>query len=53
MSAIGFNSEKIESTKRYSLTQRLAYGPALIVALGVGSSGVLIAALLLSSIFEI
>ncbi len=52
MSAVSLDNEKLESTKRYSLARRLAYGPALIVALGAGSSGVLIAALLLSSVFE-
>jgi hypothetical protein len=53
MSAISLDSEKLEPAKSYSLARRLAYGPALIVALGAGSSGVLIAALILSSIFEI
>ncbi len=52
MSAIGLNGDKIESTRPYTLVRRFAYGPVLIVALGMGSSGVLIAALLLSSIFE-
>ena len=52
MSAIGVNSEKLEATQRNSLVRRLAYGPALIIALGIGSSGALVVALLLSSIFE-
>jgi len=52
MSAINLDNQKLESAKSYSLAQRLVYGPALILALGAGSSAALGAALLLSSIFE-
>lgn len=52
MSTVTWINEKPVDAKRRSLASRLAYGPALIIALGLGSSGVLIAALLLSAIFE-
>ena len=52
MSAIGLDTQKLESAKRRTLARRLAYGPALIFALGAGSSAGLAVALLLSSIFE-
>ncbi len=52
MSAVTWTNEKTAVTPRRSLLWRLAYGPALILALGIGSSGVLALALLLSSILE-
>ncbi len=52
MSTVTWINEKPADGKRQSLARRLAYGPALILALGLGSSGVLVGALILSSIFE-
>ncbi len=52
MSAVAWESEKPADSKRRSLAQRLAYGPVLILAMSVGSSGALAVALLLSHIFE-
>ena len=45
--------EKPAAAKRHSLSRRLAYGPALILALCFSSSGLLVAALLVRSILEI
>jgi len=52
MSAVTWTSEKSVATRRRSLARRLFLGPALIVALCICSSGVLAAALLLSSILQ-
>ena len=52
MSAVAWESEKPADSKRRSLAQRLAYGPVLILAMSVGSSGALATTLLLSHIFE-
>ena len=52
MSSSVWANEKSSNSKRHSLARRLVRGPVLIIALGVGSSGVLIAALVLASIFE-
>ncbi len=52
MSAVAWESEKTADAKRRSLALRLAYGPVLILAMSVVSSGALAAALLLSHIFE-
>lgn len=52
MSVGTWTGEKPADTTHRSLLHRVAYGPALILALAISSSGVLAAALLLSSIFE-
>lgn len=52
MSAVSWTEEKSGATRRRSLARRLVFGPALILALCVCSSGVLFAALLLSSVLE-
>ncbi len=44
--------EKPAAAKRHSLARRLAYGPASILTLCVGSSGLLVAALLVRSILD-
>ncbi len=45
--------ENPTGAKRHSLARRFAYGPALILALCVSSSGLLVAAPLIRSILEI
>ena len=52
MSTVTWINEKPTAAKRHTLARRLTYGPALILALCIGSSGVLVAALIVSSIFE-
>ena len=52
MFAVDWTSEKTAAKNRGSLVRRIAYGPMLILALCIGSSGELAAALLLWSIFE-
>jgi hypothetical protein len=51
MSTVTWTSEKQAAAARHSLLRRLAYGPVLILALGLGASGVLVGGLLLSPIF--
>ena len=53
MSAVTWTNEKSAAAKRRSLARRLAYGPALVLGLCAGSSGMLIVAMLLYSVFEI
>ena len=53
MSVVTWTNDKQPAPSRLSLARRLAYGPALIIAFAIGSSGVLAVALLLSSILEI
>lgn len=52
MSAVTWTNEKSLAKKHGALVRRFMRGPALILALCVCSSGMLAAALLLSSIFE-
>jgi len=52
MSAVTWTSEKSTTKKQRSLVRRFVRGPGLILALCACSSGVLAAAVLLSSIFE-
>lgn len=56
MSAVTWTNDKTNdnqaATPRPSVARRLVYGPALVIAFGIGVSGVLTAALLLSSILE-
>lgn len=53
MSAFIWTDDKQAAPSPHSLVRRLVYGPALIIAFAIGSSGVLAGALLLSSILEI
>jgi len=52
MRAVAWSHEKPAAKNRRSIMRRIAYGPMLILALCIGSSGALAAALLLWSIFE-
>jgi hypothetical protein len=52
MSVVNWTNDKQTAAPRPSVARRLVYGPALIIAFGIGVSGVLAAALLLSSILE-
>ena len=52
MSAISWTNDKAETHQRRSMVRRIVAGPALILALCAGSSGLLVAALLLSSIYQ-
>lgn len=52
MSAVTWTSEKTTATKQRALVRRLVRGPVLILAICACSSGILAAALLVSSIFE-
>ena len=52
MSDFTWTDDKQAAPSRSSLARQLVYGPLLIIAFAIGSSGVLAAALLLSSILE-
>jgi len=52
MLAVTWTEEKSSTKNRRSFIRRIGFGPIVILVLCVGSSGALVAALLLSSLFE-